>query len=235
MEKTKENVRLAFTRIARRYDLMNSLTSFGVDKLWRQSAVTALELKRNQHILDLCAGTLTLSADVLGAAEDIRVAALDFCHDMLQVGTERLPRESLARIDLVCADGEKIPFRDSVFDGTIMAYGIRNLCVPGAGLAEVYRVLKPGGRLVILEFTRPDNPLFGSIYSIYKGLLMPAAGSLITGSRQAYKYLSRSIEEFMEPEDLIRLMEETGFEKAACSRLTLGIVGVYTAVRPWQS
>jgi len=93
-------------------------------------------------------------------------------------------------------------------------------------------VLKPGGRLVILEFTRPENRLFGSLYNFYKSTLMPAAGSLITGSKQAYHYLSRSIEEFMEPEDLLRLMEETGFRSAAVSRLTMGIVGVYSAVKP---
>jgi len=121
MEKTKENVRHAFSRIARRYDLMNSLTSFGVDKAWRQTAVTALELKKNHRILDLCAGTLTLSADILRAAENVRVAALDFCPDMLQVGMERLSPDLLTRIDLICADGEKIPICDAVFDGAFWA------------------------------------------------------------------------------------------------------------------
>lgn len=228
----KREVKDAFSAIARRYDLMNTLCSLGIERNWRRHAVAALDLKKNTRVLDLCAGTLTVSADVAKAAGGVRVAALDFCPEMLQAGVRRRKRHELDWIDPVCGEGERIPFRSGVFDGAIATYGVRNLADPEAGICEIYRVLKPGARFVILEFTRPESPLFAPLYGFYLGRVMPLIGALVTGSWNAYDYLSRSVRTFMEPERLMGLLAAAGFGPARVEHRTLGIVGIYTAAKP---
>jgi demethylmenaquinone methyltransferase/2-methoxy-6-polyprenyl-1,4-benzoquinol methylase len=232
MPEDRAFVKQAFANIARRYDLMNTLGSFGIERLWRRSAVAALELRKDTRVLDLCAGTMTVSADVVRAAGGVRVTALDFCPEMLAVGTERLGNGALQSIERVCAEGERIPFGDATFDGAIVTYGVRNLHDPAAGVREVFRVLKPGGRFVILEFTRPRSPVFAPVYRFYLGRIMPVIGALVTRSREAYHYLSRSIGEFMEPGELLGLLEGAGFHGPSVSHLTFGIVGLYRADKP---
>ncbi len=232
MPDDRKHVREYFARIARRYDLVNSLCSFGIERRWRQAAVAALELKKETRLLDLCAGTMTVSADAARAAAGVRVIAVDFCREMLCAGIRRSRNGVLRQIEPVCGTGENLPLRDGVFDGAIMTYGIRNLTDPAKGLAEIHRVLKPSGRLVILEFTRPDHALFRPIYGFYLGRIMPLFGSVLAGSWKAYRYLSTSIESFMPPETLLGLLEKAGFRGAAVERLTLGTVGIYSAHKP---
>jgi len=237
MQKTaqeKQEVRDAFRRIAGRYDLMNALCSFGIERWWRRRAVAALEVQPASYLLDLCAGTLTVSADIVRAGRGVRVLALDFCAEMLLVGEERLSPEPevLQRIDRVCAEGEAIPVREHTFDGAIVTYGVRNLADPRAGLAEMQRVLKPGARLVILEFTRPSLPFFRAFYHFYLGRIMPLIGAAVAGSCGAYEYLSTSIGAFMEPAILLEMLRDVGFEKPCMSRHTLGTVGLYRAQKP---
>jgi demethylmenaquinone methyltransferase / 2-methoxy-6-polyprenyl-1,4-benzoquinol methylase len=232
MSDKRTEVRNSFSAIAGRYDLMNSLCSFGVERRWRRIAVETLRLKKEMRVLDLCAGTMTVSVDVAHAAGGVRVTALDFCPEMLQAGRNRLKPHDLEWIDPVCAEGEKIPIADGTFDGAIVTYGVRNLHDTKAGVNEVFRVLKPGGRFVILEFTRPTLPIFRTLYHLYVARIMPALGALVTRSPEAYHYLSRSIGEFMDPGELIALLEGAGFEEAGIKRLTFGIVGLYTAVKP---
>ena len=232
MPEDRAFVRRAFAAIAGRYDLMNTLGSFGVERLWRRAAVAALELRKDTRVLDLCAGTMTVSADVARAAGGVRVTALDFCPEMLAVGTRRIGNGALRQIERVCAEGERIPVRDATFDGAIVTYGVRNLADPAAGIGEVFRVLKPGGRFVILEFTRPDSPVFAPVYRFYLGRVMPVIGALVTRSREAYHYLSRSVGDFMEPAELLGLLAGAGFRGPSVTRRTLGIVGLYTADKP---
>jgi len=230
----KDEVLRSFRAIRDRYDLMNRMASFGIERRWRRMAVEALRLKKETHILDLCAGTMTVSADVARAAGGVRVTALDLCPEMLLAGRRRIEGEEKERIFALCSEGERIPAADAVFDGAIATYGVRNLRDPDAGIREVFRVLKPGGRFVILEFTRPKTPLFRALYRFYVGRIMPLAGALVTGSPEAYHYLARSIGAFMEPEELVALLGRAGFRGASFSRHTLGIVGLYQADKPGQ-
>ncbi len=232
MSKDKADVQEAFRAIARRYDLMNTLCSFGAERSWRQKAVAALDLRKNVRILDLCAGTLTVSADLVHAAAGVRVTAVDFCAEMLQVGEERLKKDELRSIDRICAEGEKIPVRSGTHDGAIVTYGVRNLYDPTAGVNEVFRVLKPGGRFVILEFTRPTGRFFAPLYRFYTARVMPVMGAFVAGSRNAYDYLSRSIGDFMEPKQLLGMLERAGFSRPRLERHSAGIVGIYTALKP---
>jgi len=232
MSKDKGDVLAAFRAIAGRYDLMNTLCSFGAERSWRQKAVAALDCGKEMRILDLCAGTMTVSADVVHAAAGVRVSAVDFCAEMLQVGAGRLKRDEILSIDRICAEGEKIPLRSGTHDRAIATYGVRNLYDPAAGMREVFRVLKPGGRFVILEFTRPTGKLFAPLYRFYTARIMPVIGGIVAGSRGAYDYLSRSIGDFMEPARLMEMMEAAGFRQARLERHTCGIVGIYTALKP---
>lgn len=232
MSKDKSDVSSAFRAIARRYDLMNALCSFGTERSWRQKAVAALDCRKETRILDLCAGTMTVSADVVHAAAGVRVTAVDFCAEMLQVGAGRLKHDELLSIDRICAEGEKIPLRSGTHDGAIATYGVRNLYDPEAGMGEVFRVLKPGSRFVVLEFTRPTGTLFAPLYRFYTARIMPVVGGIVAGSRTAYDYLSRSIGDFMEPAQLMEMMEKAGFRQTRIERHTAGIVGIYTALKP---
>ncbi len=232
MSKDKDDVSSAFRAIARRYDLMNTLCSFGAERSWRQKAVAALDCRKEMRILDLCAGTMTVSADVVHAAAGVRVTAVDFCAEMLHVGERRLKQDELLFIDRICAEGEKIPVRSDTHDGAIATYGVRNLYDPAAGMAEVFRVLKPGGKFVILEFTRPTGSFFAPLFRFYTARVMPVVGGIVAGSRGAYDYLSRSIGDFMDPEQFMGMMEKAGFRQARLERHTAGIVGIYTALKP---
>jgi demethylmenaquinone methyltransferase/2-methoxy-6-polyprenyl-1,4-benzoquinol methylase len=214
-------VRDKFAAISPRYDLLNSVLSLGIDASWRRAV--ARELPPSYPlVLDLCAGTLPLSRELLNTPGR-RVVALDFCHAMLVQGRDRLKLP----IPLLCADGQLVPLRSGSVDGVTVAFGVRNLASPAAGLAEMQRVLRPGGRAVILEFSRPTSPLFGPLYRFYLGRVLPVVGGMISGDREAYGYLASSIGAFMEPNELAALMRGAGFRAVRYRRLTMGIVTMH--------
>lgn len=227
----KAFVQQKFSAVSARYDLLNSLLSLGIDRLWRNSTAKELKECADGLILDLCAGTLPLSR-VLHKRLKNRVIGLDFCYDMLAYGQKRLTGQESEAITPICGDGEALPFKDNVFTGATVAFGVRNLGNIEKGISELYRVLKPGGKLAILEFSRPQNSIFAPFYRFYLHKILPATGGAISGDKAAYVYLAESIEAFMAPKALCELLRTSGFQDVHHRPMTMGIVTLYTALKP---
>jgi len=231
-EEKKRFVRDKFASISNRYDFLNSLLSLKVDSYWRW--VTTRELKEFPEgaVLDLCAGTLPLALELTRQASKRTVVAVDFCEDMLRRGLKSLPLDDRRnRIGAVCGDGEEIPAATEKFWGVTVAFGVRNLANTAKGLTEMHRVLKPGGKLLILEFSRPSNAIFKPIYSFYLNRVLPKVAGLVSGDKEAYEYLARSIAEFYEPEELLTMIRKAGFSRQYYRPLTMGIVTVYVGIK----
>ncbi len=231
-EEKKRFVRDKFAAISNRYDFLNSLLSLKVDSYWRW--VTTRELKEFPEgaVLDVCAGTLPLSLELTRQAPKRTVVAVDFCEDMLRSGLKSLQSdERKNRIGVVCGDGEDIPVASERFWGVTVAFGVRNLARTEKGLAEMYRVLKTGGKLLILEFSRPRNAFFKPIYNVYLNRILPKVAGLVSGDKEAYEYLAQSIAEFYEPEELLAMIKNAGFSRQYCKPLTMGIVTIYIGIK----
>ncbi|AEH43927.1 ubiquinone/menaquinone biosynthesis methyltransferase [Thermodesulfatator indicus DSM 15286] len=227
----KKYVKTKFSKVTRRYDLVNTLGSLGVDHWWRYLCIRELKAYPGP-ILDLCAGTLTLSKEIV-RQRPRPVVALDITYEMLSYGKLRLARHpALSFIFPVVGDAEKLPFSANQFWGASVAFGIRNLADPEKGLKEVLRTLKPGGKFVILEFSRPTLPGFSHLYRLYLNKFMPLLGGNLTGDREAYEYLADSIEKFPAPEEFSLLMKNCGFKKVKYFQLSFGIVTIYTGLKP---
>ncbi len=231
-EEKKEFVRAKFASISSRYDLLNSLLSFQVDRYWRWKTTRLLKEFQEGAVLDLCAGTLPLSLELTRQVKDRRVLAVDFCEDMLRSGRQNLPDDHRKpRIFPVCGDGEEIPAPDLTFWGCTVAFGVRNLSRTQKGLNEMYRVLKPGGKLLILEFSRPKNPVIKPLYNFYLNSILPKIAGLVSGDKEAYEYLASSIAAFHEPEELLKMMKTAGFSSTDYKPLTFGIVTIYIGIK----
>jgi demethylmenaquinone methyltransferase/2-methoxy-6-polyprenyl-1,4-benzoquinol methylase len=213
-----------FAAIAGSYDIVNTLLSFGADVWWRREAIKALDLSGKGLVLDCCAGTLRLGKGVISQWPGSRVVALDFSLVMLDKG---IKRAHTAAIWPVGGDAEGLPFRDETFDRAIVGFGIRNLSEPDKGIRELFRVLKRGGRLMILEFGRPTLPVFKQVYRWYLSHFIPWAGGSVTGHKEVYHYLHTSIMAFLEPSELTAMMHKSGFAHISYRKVTAGIVNLY--------
>jgi demethylmenaquinone methyltransferase / 2-methoxy-6-polyprenyl-1,4-benzoquinol methylase len=217
-----------FDRIAPRYDLLNRLLSAGIDTRWRKRAVDVLGLGPTARVLDLCTGTADLLIEALGRGPARRGTGIDLSAAMLVRGAHKLAQRGWSRrAGLACGDGERLPLAPGVFDGALVSFGIRNIGDPGAALRELLRVLRPGGRLVILEFSMPPG-LFGPLYRLYFGQVLPRIGGLLSGDPGAYSYLPASVARFPSPEAFAALMKASGFERVTATALTAGIAYVYS-------
>ena len=231
-DEKKRFVRDKFASISNKYDFLNSLLSLKSDSYWRW--VTTRELKEFPEgpILDLCAGTLPLSLELTRQAKKRHVVAVDFCQDMLVSGLKTMPQDNRRnRITAVCGDGEEIPAATGKFWGVTVAFGVRNLARTQKGLEEMYRVLKPGGKLLILEFSRPRNAFFKPVYNFYLNRILPLVAGLVSGDKEAYEYLASSIAEFYEPEELLSMIRKAGFSRQYYRSLTMGIVTLYIGIK----
>ncbi len=231
-DQKKKFVRNKFSAISSKYDLLNSVLSMQIDRYWRWKTTRLLSDFPAGQVLDLCAGTLPLSLELARQAKKRQVLAVDFCKEMLQQGIQSLPAdERRERIFPVCGDGEEIPAPDGKFWGCTVAFGVRNLGRTQKGLDEMYRVLKPGGKLLILEFSRPTNPIVKPIYNFYLKKVLPFIAGLVSGDKEAYEYLASSIAAFYQPEELLRMMQQAGFSDTQRKPMTFGIVSLYIGVK----
>ena len=222
-------VRTIFSEIAPRYDLANHVLSLNIDRRWRRRAIAELGWERQAEgvFLDLCAGTLDLSAE-LSRRPGFRghVIGADFAEPMLRAGVGARKADA-ARVSPVTADALELPIADDSMAGAIVAFGIRNLADLDAGLREVHRVLEPGGRFVILEFTTPRSRLVRWGYHAYFHNVLPLLGRAITGHRTAYSYLPKSVANFPIEEALAQRMERAGFSNVRWQVLSLGIAAIH--------
>ena len=220
-------VRTVFGEIAPRYDLLNHLLSLNIDKLWRRRALRALEWDRapDGRYLDLCAGTLDVGAELIRRA-GFRgfIVGADFAVPMLQAGAGKAPRDRLAPVG---ADAQLLPLRDGAMDGATVAFGIRNVASLDVALREVHRVLAPGARFVILEFTTPRSTVIRTGYHFYFHHLLPLIGGLISGHRTAYKYLPKSVAHFPAEPELAKRMTAAGFADVRWESLSFGIAAIH--------
>lgn len=228
----KKFVKEKFSSISGRYDLLNSLLSLQIDRYWRWRTTRLLRQFPEGWVLDLCAGTLPLSLELTRQMANRRVLAVDFCEDMLRAGSGALPADNRRhRIFPVCGDGELIPAPSASFWGCTVAFGVRNLSRTLQGLQEMHRILRPTGKLLILEFSRPTNPVVRPVYNLYLNRILPAIAGRISGDKEAYEYLASSIAAFYEPEELLAMMREAGFAEVVRIPLTFGIVSIYVGIK----
>ncbi len=224
-------VQRIFSEIAPRYDLLNHLLSLGIDRTWRRVALDRLGwmARPGGTYLDLCAGTLDVGAMLSRLAGFRgRILAADFAEPMLRAGAGKASPTVLAP---VTADALALPVRDSSLDGAIVAFGIRNVSDLGAGLREVHRVLKPGARFVILEFSTPRFPLVRALYLFYFRRILPLIGRVVSGHPTAYTYLPKSVANFPETAALADAMRSAGFTGVAWEPLTFGIAAVHVGTK----
>ncbi len=224
-------VRRIFSEIAPRYDLLNRLLSLNIDRGWRRKAVSRLRWERSPRgrFLDACAGTFDLSLE-LTDREGFggTVVASDFARPMLAEGGSKIQHSP---VQPVCGDTLRLPFSDRVFDGAMVAFGVRNLSDLDGGLKELCRVLRPGARLVILDFALPRNPIVRRLYTFYFNRILPAVGRLVSGHPWAYTYLPESVKEFPDPPVIAAMMKTAGFDEAEWATLTGGIAVIHVGER----
>ena len=228
----REYVRSVFTEIAPRYDLLNHLLSFNIDRRWRRKAIGSLGWERDATgtYVDLCAGTLDVSAELARQAGFRgRVIAADFAEPMLRAG---LHKTSETAVSALVADALELPLADGAASGAIVAFGIRNVADVDACMRETARVLKPGARFVILEFSTPRNPLARALYHLYFHHILPRLGAWISGHPTAYTYLPRSVANFPTERSLADRLRQNGFGDVSWRSLMFGIAAIHVATRP---
>ncbi|MEO6404526.1 MAG: bifunctional demethylmenaquinone methyltransferase/2-methoxy-6-polyprenyl-1,4-benzoquinol methylase UbiE [Ferruginibacter sp.] len=226
----KEQVAGMFDDIASRYDFLNRFLSAGIDVGWRKKALGYLKSKKPKTLLDVATGT----ADVAIMAEDLlhpeKIIGIDISDGMLEIGRAKVKKLNLQhRIDLLNGDSETIKFESNSFDAVTVAFGVRNFQDLDKGLSEIFRVLRPGGRLVILEFSKPASPAVRSIYNLYMKTIPPLMGKLFSKNRCAYQYLDESIIAFPEGKKFLQVLDKLGFIHTQHKTLSLGICSIYCA------
>jgi demethylmenaquinone methyltransferase / 2-methoxy-6-polyprenyl-1,4-benzoquinol methylase len=233
-DKTPARIAGMFDAIAPRYDLLNQVLSAGFDRRWRTCAIRGLGLTGVEHVLDLCTGTADVAiAAATATPAALRVTGVDFSLQMLRLGAQKVDTRGLGgRIRLAQGDAMALPVASASADAATVAFGIRNVQRPEAAFAEVFRVLKPGGRFAILEFGTPRLPVIRQAYLAYFRHVLPRVGSLVSGHASAYAYLPASVGAFPEPASVVASLERVGFSQVRAVPLTLGVVYHYSAHKP---
>ncbi len=219
-----------FDAVAPRYDFLNRLLSGGIDRRWRKAAINMLAPHEPSRILDIATGTADLAIEAKRLNPE-KIVGVDIAEEMLKLGREKLDKLGLSDlITLQTGDAEKLPFSDSQFDGAMVAFGVRNFENLQLGLKEIKRVLKRGGVLVVLEFSRPTAFPIKQAYNLYSNVIMPNIGRLFSSANGAYKYLPDSIAAFPDGEDFLEELRVAGFSNEEQKRLTFGVASLYKGV-----
>lgn len=225
----KEQVAQMFNNISGRYDFLNHFLSLGIDKRWRKKAIQILATTNPAVILDVATGTGDFALQAL-RINPRKIIGVDISEGMLEVGRKKLEQRGLSdKIELLLADSENLPFPDNNFDAVTVGFGVRNFENLKRGLLEINRVMKPGARLVILEFSRPTRFPFKQVYNVYFKFILPKIGRLVSRDTAAYSYLPESVDVFPDGDKFVAILEETGFKNTACNPLTFGVSSIYTA------
>ncbi|NCI47504.1 bifunctional demethylmenaquinone methyltransferase/2-methoxy-6-polyprenyl-1,4-benzoquinol methylase UbiE [Sediminibacterium soli] len=225
--KKKEQVAQMFNSIAGRYDFMNRFLTAGVDIRWRKKAISQLADRRPQQVLDVATGTGDIAIMTWEMLHPQHITGIDISEGMLELGRKKIEKLQLGdHITLYKGDSEQIPFGDNSFDAITVSFGVRNFENLERGLSEMLRVLKPGGKLVVLEFSKPAQP-FKTFCDIYMNIITPAVGRLFANNRKAYQYLTNSVEAFPEGKEFLSILAKTGYAATYFKRLSLGICTIY--------
>lgn len=227
----KEQVAKMFDNISHRYDFLNHFLSLGIDKSWRKKAIRVLEPLRPQFILDVATGTGDFALQAL-TINPKQITGIDISEGMLEIGRKKIRDRNLSTmIELLHGDSENLPFGENKFDAVTVAFGVRNFENLKRGMGEIYRVLRPGGTLVVLEFSKPTRFPFKQVYNFYFKYILPRIGSAVSNDKAAYTYLPKSVEAFPDGEDFLHILQEIGFKNTQCSPLTFGISSIYTGTK----
>ena len=227
----KAHVQSLFDSIAHRYDLLNHLLSGGVDLYWRRKAVEQMRDIHPRRILDVAAGTADFAIAALRLKPE-KVIGVDISERMLELGREKIGKRRLGSvIELRAGDAEALPFDEGSFDAAMVAFGARNFENLDRGLREMHRVIRPGGKIVVLEFSRPRAFPFKQIYLLYFRKILPLIGNSVSGHNEAYQYLSDSVMQFPEGVEFVARLSNVGFSRPGQKRLTFGIVTIYSGIR----
>lgn len=233
-EVSSERVKSIFSSIAKKYERFNAVSSFGAYKLWLAGMAKQAPIDADDDVLDIAGGTGDVTFTMAREKRPAHIQCTDLVPEMLEVAQAHYAQGAAAGVlvDFEVVDAQDIPYADNSYDVVTMAYGIRNMPDRPRALAEMHRVLKPGGALVCLEFSTPPNPLWRALYRFYLKHLIPFWGGLITGDKEGFVYLARSIKAFPDQRGLARMMEEAGFCDVSWKNYTGGIAAVHVACKP---
>lgn len=227
----KQQVSEMFNRIAFTYDFLNHFLSAGIDRHWRKHAVKILSSSQPKTILDVASGTADFALET-AKLNPQKITGIDLSANMLSIGRKKIERQHLQHIiKLIEGDCEALPFADNNFDAVTVGFGVRNFMNPLKGLSEMNRVLKPGGKLVVLEFSKPKNVMVSKVFNFYFRKFCPFIGGLISKDIKAYKYLQYSVERFAEGKEFLSMMETAGFINTFQKKLTFGIASIYCGTK----
>ena len=228
----KEQVADMFDNIAYRYDFLNRFLSIGIDVQWRKKAIRQLSDLKPKIILDVATGTADVAILAARILQPQKIVGIDISEGMLAFGQKKIDKLGLGNlIELLNGDSETIKFPDASFDAVTVAFGVRNFQNLEKGLSEIKRVLRPGGKLVILEFSKPKAPGIKQLYNVYMNVVAPNVGKLFSKNRNAYKYLDESIKKFPEGKNFTKILDNIGFKKTFSKSLSFGICTIYCGVK----
>jgi demethylmenaquinone methyltransferase / 2-methoxy-6-polyprenyl-1,4-benzoquinol methylase len=231
-EEKKIKVESMFDSIAWRYDFLNHFLSFGIDHLWRRRAIRIISRHcKNPEILDVATGTGDLAIAAM-KINPVKITGIDISRNMLEIGNEKILKKGLSgKIVLIQGDSENMPLGDDLFDVAMVAFGVRNFSDPLKGLSEMNRVLRNGGMILVLEFSKPAGFLFRSVYDFYFRNILPFVGKLFSKDKSAYSYLPDSVYKFPDNEEFLGLLGKAGFSDARQLKLTGGVASIYTGFK----
>jgi demethylmenaquinone methyltransferase/2-methoxy-6-polyprenyl-1,4-benzoquinol methylase len=224
----KEQVALMFNNIAPQYDFLNRFLSAGIDISWRKKALSMLKSDNPKKMLDIATGTADVAILAAKTLSPEKIIGIDISEGMLELGKQKIANLHLQNvIELQKGDSEAIQFEDNSFDAVTVSFGVRNFQDLEKGMSEIKRVLRNGGKVVVLEFSRPSLPGIQQLYKVYMSLVAPGIGKLFSNNRDAYQYLNDSVQKFPEGKDFIRVLDSIGFKNTSFKRLSLGICSIY--------